>query len=165
MFRLLKETPADSAEVEWLLDLAFGPGRMGLSSYQLRAGVGPVAELSRIARDEYDALVGTIRFWPVSIGEAQDPALLLGPIAVHPTRQGEGLGALLMADSLDAARGLGWTRVLLVGDAPYYARFGFTRDLTRALDFPRPFNPERLLGRALEEGAFDCCSGMVRAGN
>lgn len=162
MFRLMQEKPDDRPEVEWLLDLAFAPGRGALSSYQLRQGVEPIGELCTIARDEYDAVSGAVRFWPVRIGEAGDPALLLGPIAVHPTRQGEGLGALLMGSSLDLAAQLGWTRVLLVGDAPYYARFGFSRDLTRKLSFPRPYNPERLLARELEPGAFTGCSGLVR---
>ena len=163
MFRLMQERPEDGAEVEWLLDLAFGPGRTGLSSYQLRQGVDPVADLSTIARDEYDVLAGAIRYWPVAIGDARDPALLLGPVAVHPTRQGEGLGALLIIESLELARDAGWSRVLLVGDAPYYARFGFSRDMTLKLDFPRPYNPDRLLGRALVEGAFSGCSGMVHS--
>ena len=164
MFRILNETPEDGPEVEWLLDLAFGPGRFGLSSYQLRRGVEPVAGLSMIARDEYEALVGAIRYWPVAIGASNDPALLLGPIAVHPTRQGEGLGGLLIAESIDAAMQTGWQRVLLVGDAPYYARFGFSRELTLNLDFPKPFNPARLLGRELVKGAFENCSGMIHSG-
>jgi predicted N-acetyltransferase YhbS len=162
MFRIHRETPQDSAEVEYLFDLAFAPGRSALSSYRLREGVAPVEELSLVARDEYDVLAGAIRYWPVRIGDAGAPALLLGPVAVHPTRQGEGLGALLIADSLGRATELGWTRVVLVGDEPYYRRFGFTRAAGRALDYPPPTNPDRLLARALAPGAFDRVGGMVR---
>ncbi|MEM9063343.1 MAG: N-acetyltransferase [Pseudomonadota bacterium] len=162
MFRLLQEMPDDGPEVEWLLDLAFAPGRAALSSYQLRQGVAPIRELSTVARDEYDVLAGCIRYWPVEIGEKADHALLLGPIAVHPTRQGEGLGALLIMETLEIASGLGWNRVLLIGDEPYYKRFGFGRMTASNLDFPRPYNPERLLARELVPGAFDFCSGMVR---
>ena len=72
-------------------------------------------DLSLVARDDYDVLAGAIRYWPVRVGEAGAPALLLGPVAVHPTRQGEGLGALLITDSLERAREQGWTRVILVG--------------------------------------------------
>lgn len=161
MFRLMKERPEDAAEVEWLLDLAFAPGRTALSSYQLRSNVAPVAELCTVARDEYDVLAGCVRYWPVSIGEDDLPALLLGPIAVHPTRQGEGLGALLITETLDIAQESGWSRVLLVGDAPYYSRFGFSVEHTRALEFPKPYNPERLLGRPLLPGAFSGVSGRV----
>lgn len=162
MFRLMPETPADSDEVEMLLDLAFAPGRHALSSYQLREGVAPLAGLSRVARDDYDALAGAIRYWPVRIGAAGHPALLLGPVAVHPTRQGEGLGAVLILETLEDARAEGWQRVLLIGDEPYYRRFGFTREAARALDFPKPVNMNRLLAKELVEAAMLGVSGMVR---
>ena len=162
MFRILREKPDDGAEVEFLFDLAFAPGRTALSSYRLRDGVGAVAELSLVARDEYDVIGGAIRYWPVRVGEAGAAALLLGPVAVHPTRQGEGLGALLIAESLERAREKGWTRVILVGDEPYYRRFGFSRETARGLDYPPPTNPDRLLARELAPGAFDGVEGMVR---
>ena len=162
MFRLMQERPEDGPEVEWLLDLAFAPGRGALSSYQLRQDVAPIAKLCTVARDEYDVLAGAIRYWPVEIGSSRAPALLLGPVAVHPTRQGEGLGALLMGESLSLAAELGWIRVLLIGDEPYYARFGFTRDAAKDLTFPAPYNPGRLLGLALNSGGFEGCPGMVR---
>lgn len=162
MFRILREGPSDWDEVEVLLDLAFAPGRTALSSYRLRDGVPPIPELSLLARDDYDAVAGAIRYWPVRVGDAGSAALLLGPVAVHPTRQGEGLGALLITESLARAAASGWHRVILVGDEPYYRRFGFTRDAARALDYPPPTNPDRLLARALVPGALDGVSGMVR---
>jgi len=158
MLRISIETPDDTYEVEYLYDLAFAPGRQALSSYRLRDGVPPVAKLCMVAREEEGALAGAIRYWPVRIGEAK--ALLLGPIAVHPTRQGEGVGAVLVEASLARAEALGWQRVLLVGDAPYYKRFGFER--VEGVEMPPPTNPERVLGRALVEGAFDDVSGAVR---
>jgi predicted N-acetyltransferase YhbS len=162
MFRILCESPRDWDEVEALLDLAFAPGRTALSSYRLRDGVPPIAELSLVVRDDYDAVAGAIRYWPVRVGAAGHAALLLGPIAIHPTRQGEGLGALLITESLDRANRLGWHRIILVGDEPYYRRFGFTRAAALNLDYPPPTNPDRLLARALVPGAFDGVSGMVR---
>ena len=161
MFRLMPETPQDGEEVEMLLDTAFGPGRLGLSSYQLRQGVPPVTELCLLARDDYDSLAGAIRYWPVRIG-GRHPALLLGPVAVHPTRQGEGLGAWLIAQTLERAADSGWTRAVLVGDAPYYGRFGFRRDLAGELTFPPPVNPARLLARELVPGAMGGVAGPVR---
>ena len=162
MFRLLPETPDDVWEVEQLLDLAFAPGRTALSSYRLREDVASVAALCRVARDEYDVVAGAIRFWPVRIGGAGWPALLLGPVAVHPTRQGEGLGALLIGDGLDRAREAGWERVVLIGDEPYYGRFGFSRVAAAGLAFPPPTNPARVLAQALRPGAMDGVSGLVR---
>ncbi|WP_340110223.1 N-acetyltransferase [Pikeienuella sp. HZG-20] len=161
MYVLSEEQAADSDEVEWLYDLAFAPGRRALSSYQLREGVAPVRDLSMVARDGFGALGGAIRYWPVRIGESGAPALLLGPVAVHPTRQGEGLGALLLGETLARAHEAGWTRVVLVGDEPYYRRFGFSREAARRLSFPPPTNPERLLARALEQDAFDGVEGEI----
>ncbi|MBP7000531.1 GNAT family N-acetyltransferase [Amaricoccus sp.] len=162
MLRIHTETPQDGADVETLYDLAFAPGRTALSSYRLREGMPHEAGLSLVARDEWDAVAGAIRYWRVRVGEAGAPALLLGPVAVHPTRQGEGLGGLLIADSLELAAAHGWLRVILVGDEPYYRRFGFTRDAGRALEYPPPTNPDRLLARALAPGGLDGVSGMVR---
>ncbi len=164
MFTLSREGPYDVDEVEWLYDLAFAPGRRALSSYRLRDGVAPVAELCQLARDEYGAVGGAIRYWPVRIGEAGWPTLLLGPVAVHPTRQGEGLGGLLLHGTLATARDLGWGRVVLVGDEPYYRRFGFARETAQAhgLSFPPPTNPDRFLARELIPGAFDGVTGEVR---
>ena len=154
---LQPEKNKDWWEVEALFDLCFVPGREALSSYRLRDGVAPLSHLSRVARDDAGVLCGAIRFWPVRIGQA--PAVLLGPIAVHPTHQGEGLGGQLMRESLTAAQEAGWERVLLVGDAPYYGRFGFDR-LT-GVEMPPPTNPERVLGRALKAGAWAGISGRV----
>jgi predicted N-acetyltransferase YhbS len=153
--QLQRETQNDWWEVEALFDLCFAPGREALSSYRLRDGVSPVPELCLTARDDDGILGGAIRFWPVRIdGNA---ALLLGPVAVHPTRQGEGLGRFLIEGALDRAEG--WDRVMLVGDAPYYGKFGF-EPLPNVI-MPPPTNPNRVLGRALSPNAWDDISGPV----
>ncbi|KIC26208.1 acetyltransferase [Leisingera sp. ANG1] len=157
MIELRAEQPEDRWEVEALYDLCFAPGREALSSYRLRDGVPPVEGLSEVARDSDGILAAAIRYWPVLIGGAS--ALLLGPVAVHPTRQGEGLGGSLIRDSLAKAEETGWARVMLVGDAPYYQRFGFTK-LT-GVEMPPPTNPERVLGLALQAGAWDGVQGQV----
>ena len=150
------EGAADAAEVEALYDLCFLPGRRALSSYRLRDGVPPVAGLCLVARDAPGGFpAAAIRYWPVEV--AGLPTLLLGPVAVHPIRQGEGIGARLIALSLDRAEG--WARVLLVGDLDYYGRFGFSR-LPGVL-MPPPTNPDRVLGRALVPGGWDGVSGPV----
>ena len=158
MYRLEQETEADWWEVEALYDLCFAPGRRALSSYRLRDGVPTIAALCLVLRDAAGTLAAAIRFWPAKLGESD--LLLLGPIAVHPTRQGEGLGALLITESLERARGLGWERVLLVGDAPYYQRFGFAR--LEGVVMPPPTNPDRVLGIELREGAWAGVQGEVR---
>ena len=157
MYKLIQETPDDWWEVEALYDLCFAPGRELLSSYRLRDGVNSVATLNHVARDSDGILGGAIRYWPVCIGAVQ--SLLLGPVAVHPTRQGEGLGVLLIEGSLKVAAHTGWDRVLLVGDAPYYRRVGFS--VLENVVMPPPTNPARVLGRALRPGAWDGISGDV----
>lgn len=157
MYRLEEETEDDWWEVEALYDLCFAPGRTALSSYRLRDGVPTVAPLCLTLRDDADALAAVIRYWPVLIGAAD--GLLLGPIAVHPTRQGEGLGALLITESLAEARKLGWERVMLVGDAPYYGRFGFRK--LEGVEMPPPTNPDRVLGLELKAGAWAGVRGMA----
>lgn len=157
VFTISEEKPEDWWEVEALYDLCFAPGREALSSYRLRDGVEPVAGLSLLARDAEGILAGAIRFWPVDVGGQR--VLLLGPVAVHPTRQGEGLGGVLIRDSLERAVAQGWTRVMLVGDRPYYARFGF--EVLSDVVMPPPTNPDRVLGLALVPGAWDAVSGTV----
>ncbi|GAA3869152.1 N-acetyltransferase [Celeribacter arenosi] len=157
MYRIDVETADDWWEVEHLYDTCFAPGRELLSSYRLRAGVPRVDDLCLVVRDEGDVVAAAIRFWPVRIGDAR--ALLLGPIAVHPTRQGEGLGGMLMAESLAEAVCLGWDRVLLVGDEPYYSRFGFRK--LDGVEMPPPTNPDRVLGLALAPGGWDGVFGVV----
>lgn len=157
MFQFSVESKDDWWEVEALYDLCFAPGRTALSSYRLRDEVDPVAELSLLARDGEGILAGAIRYWPVLVGG--DVALLLGPVAVHPTHQGEGLAALLIQDSMERAARLGWARVMLVGDAPYYSRYGFER--LPDVVMPPPTNPDRVLGYALQAGAWDGVAGDV----
>ena len=157
--QLRQETAEDWWEVEALYDLCFAPGREALSSYRLRDGGDPVAALNLVAINEDAAIAGAIRYWPVQVSGAA--VLLLGPVAVHPIHQGEGLGAALIRDSLDMARRLGWARVLLVGDAPYYSRFGF--EILRDLILPPPTNPDRVLGLALQAGAWDGVTGVVES--
>lgn len=157
MFELFLERGDDWCEVEALYDLCFAPGREALSSYRFRDGIDAVSGLSHVARDPDRILAGAIRFWPVRVGRAE--TLLLGPVAVHPTHQGEGLGGLLIREGLAAALNRGWTRVMLVGDAPYYRRFGFRR-LDRT-EMPPPTNPDRILGADLKAGAWDGIAGPV----
>lgn len=154
--QLFVETPADWWEIEALYDLCFAPGREALSSYRLRDDVDPVSPLCLLLRDQ-NGIAAAIRFWPVQV--AGEKVLLLGPIAVHPTHQGEGLGGWLIRESLTRAQKQGWTRVLLVGDAPYYSRFGFTR--LDGVVMPPPTNPARVLGLALVPGAWDGVQGDV----
>jgi predicted N-acetyltransferase YhbS len=156
VYQLEEEEEGDWWEVEALYDLVFSPGRTALSSYRLRDNVPTVSALCLTMRAD-GVLVAAIRYWPVEVG-GQD-ALILGPVAVHPTHQGEGLGGVLINESLAEARRLGWERVMLVGDAPYYRRFGFRK--LEGVEMPPPTNPDRILGLELKAGAWKGVTGVV----
>lgn len=147
--------------VEALLDHAFGPERRHKTAERLRDGNRPAAGLAFLALDE-GCIVGTLRFWPVRLGEA-DRALLLGPIAVDHSCQGLGVGSALIRHGLRHARQLGHSAVILIGDEPYYRRFGFRAEATFRLSLPGPVDRRRFLGLALRNGAMDDVSGLVTA--
>ncbi len=153
--------PADTGAIEQVLDAAFGIDRRIKTSYRLREGQAPIDGLSFVVRDRVDAVVGTISFWPLAIGAAARPALLLGPLAVQPRLQGSGIGQALMHCGLEEAKDHGHRLVLLVGDAPYYARAGFARVPDGKLELPGPADPDRLLYRELVPGSLDGVAGLV----
>jgi predicted N-acetyltransferase YhbS len=154
-------TPEDHDAVEHLLDLSFGSDRRSKTSYRLREGNAPVAGLSLVVRDPGVGLAGTISFWPLAIGEAQSPALLLGPLAVHPDRQALGIGLELMRVGLARAEAKGHALVLLVGDEPYYSRVGFARLPEGLISLPGPVDPARFLFLELQPGALSGVSGLA----
>jgi predicted N-acetyltransferase YhbS len=157
------QMPQDQPLIENILDLGFGLSRRTKTSYRLREGSEPVDGLSMVIRDAELGVAGTISYWPLLIGEAATPALLLGPLAVHPERQNQGYGRLLMAASLKRARELGHGLVLLVGDAPYYQQAGFLQVPAGQLDLPGPFDPKRLMFLELQSGALAPAHGLVLA--
>ena len=155
--------PQDQPLIENILDMGFGLTRRTKTSYRLREGSAPVAGLSLVIRDAELGVAGTISYWPLAIGAAATPALLLGPLAVHPDRQNRGLGRILMAASLKKAREFGHGLVLLVGDAPYYQQAGFLQVPAGQLDLPGPFEPNRLMFMELKSGALAAAHGLVLA--
>lgn len=122
MLVIAPEGPLDGPSIDLLLDQSFGRGRFRKISYRYRLGIAPLAGLCLVARAG-SALVGSIRYWPVRLGTR--PALLLGPLAIAPDRQGQGIGRSLVRASLELAEAAGWRRVFLVGDPAYYVRHGF----------------------------------------
>jgi predicted N-acetyltransferase YhbS len=153
------EAPQDILAREALLDRAFGRERARKSSQRLREGRLPAEGLAFTAIRE-GVLVATLRLWSVKAGDVD--ALLLGPIAVSPALRSQGLGGRMIRLALDKARALGHGAVLLVGDAPYYQRFGFSRALTERLGMPGPVDPQRFLGLELRQGALAGASGVLR---
>ncbi len=154
MYILKPETADLAPAVELMLDTVFGPGRQDKASYQYRAGVQPVAELSWTAFAG-DKLVGTIRYWPILVGESGLQALLLGPLGIDQGYAGRGIGRALTFKTLELAAGLGYGLVLLVGDVDYYKRFGFVPATPYGFVMPGEKRPERLQVAALRENMLD----------
>jgi len=161
MITIRKELPKDVAARETLLDLVFGDARFAKPSERLRQGRRAADGLAFTARERAEVL-GTVRLWNVSAGPNR-PALLLGPLAVHPDLRSCGIGSSLMRRALDEARCLNHGAVLLVGDEAFYRRFGFSADLTRGLSLPGLDDPNRFLGLELQLGALAGARGRVTA--
>ncbi len=162
MFEIEAERPEHGQAIEALLDLSFGPGRYAKTAQRLREGNRPVPELCYVAFSDEGGerhMVGSLSFWPVVIGGV--PGLMLGPLAVEPRLRGKGCGIKLMEKGLADAKKLGYRLVILVGDAPYYARVGFGPVPPGRLTMPGPVDPTRLLYRELDIGAFGRARGAV----
>jgi predicted N-acetyltransferase YhbS len=159
MLALSHEGPEDGPEIEALLDRAFGPDRLTKRSYHYRQGIAPLHALCLVAR-ERGVLVGAIRYWPIRLGDR--PALLLGPLAIEPARQGQGIGRALTEASLARAEALGWRLVFLVGDPGYYARYGFAV-APAGIVMPGE-SPARLQYRTLLGAVLPAAGLLARAG-
>jgi predicted N-acetyltransferase YhbS len=155
------ETHDEVAAREALLDRAMGVDRILKPSERLRKGRTPADGLALVARDGA-RLVATVRLWRVNAGKDR-PALLLGPLAVDLPHQGTGIGSALMTTAIAEARRLGHDAIILVGDAPYYERFGFAAALTRGLMMPAPVLRKRFLGLELIPDALAGAHGKVVA--
>jgi predicted N-acetyltransferase YhbS len=157
-FAIRSERASDVAAREALLDACFGVNRASRTCQRLRDGRAPAEGLA-LSVVRQGRLVGTVRLWHVSA--AGKPALMLGPLAVDPSCRKLGVGAALMNHALAAAAARGHGAVILLGDAAYYERFGFTAAKTAKLSLPGPFERERLLGLELRNGALDGACGLI----
>ncbi|KJS15021.1 MAG: acetyltransferase [Hoeflea sp. BRH_c9] len=153
------ETDIDVVAREALLDRAMGVGRRRKSSEKLRRGRVPSAGLAFVARNGAGQVIGSVRLWDVSAGNL--PLLLLGPLAADPSVAGQGIGTSLMRHAIARARQLRHGAIVLVGDAPYYSRFGFAADKTGGLMMPGPVERDRFLGLDLDPGYLDAATGLL----
>lgn len=166
-FAIDRENAGDVVARERLLDRAMGEGRFRKSSEKLRRGRVPAEGLALVARDGDGHVIGTVRLWNVEAGVDGSgnsvPALLLGPLAVDSDHEGKGIGGALMRAAITEAASRGHGAVLLVGDAPYYERFGFFAGKTAHLVMPGPFERHRFLALELKDGWLEGAAGMLVA--
>jgi predicted N-acetyltransferase YhbS len=142
---LKTEQPSDGAAAEALIDRAFGPGRFTKVSERVREFATFAPELSFCAW-RGQRLAGVVRQWRVRVGAT--PVVFLGPIAVEVEERSGGVGGLLVAQACAAAQAAGETAIVLVGDEPYFAKFGFSAALAKAVSLPGPVDPRRVLAVA-----------------
>lgn len=155
---LRPEHPSDHDAIERLHERAFGPGRFARTAFRLREGATHDLGMS-FAAHVGTLLVGSVRLTPIWAGSV--PALMLGPLTVEPAFKDRGIGAALVRQALTRAEACGEKLVLLVGDAPYYARFGFTPVPRGQLTLPGPVDPARLLACAIDANALNDARGAV----
>jgi predicted N-acetyltransferase YhbS len=138
---------ADPDAVEQLLDAAFGADRYARTAYRIREGMVPIPELSLAAFEE-DRLIGSLQSWPIALHgpDGETPLILVGPVAVDPGRQQQGIGRMMMTEMLMHAANR--EPLVLIGDPEYYGRhFGFIADASANWELPGPFERRRLLAR------------------
>lgn len=159
-FDIRLETDGDALSLSQLSAEAFGPGRFTRSAYRVREGIPPVKALCLCGLLD-QRLVGGIRFTAIRIGGSEGAALL-GPLVVDPAVKGQGYGKALVGEGLARARDEGFALVLLVGDVPYYGRFGFQPVPAGQILLPGPVDPARLLAVELIPGALNAAAGVVK---
>ena len=164
MIALVPLAQIDPQAVDALLDRAFGTDRRARTAYRIRTGTSAIAELS-FAAIEDGQLAGTIQCWPVALacdGGDSVPMVMVGPVAVEPALQRDGIGRALMAHMLEAvaaSEDAGAGALMLIGDPEYYGRFfGFTAERTAGWRLPGPFEARRLLARGSK---VPDCAGMM----
>lgn len=159
------ENPGDVVARERLLDAAMGPNRRKKSSESIRRNRIPAEGLALVARDASGHVIGSVRLWDIQAGVTPGgrpvPALLLGPLAVDCRHEGKGVGGALMRAAILEAKKRGHGAILLVGDAPYYERFGFSAEKTATLMMPGPFERHRFLGLELKGGWLAGAAGII----
>ncbi len=157
-FAIRDERTADIAAREALLDVCFGVNRNARTCQRLRDGRTPAPGLAFSATHQ-GRLVGTVRLWNVDAGGRA--ALVLGPLAVDSSLRALGIGAALMNHAIATAKALHHGAIILLGDEPYYSRFGFTSGKVESLSLPGPFERHRLLGLELSAGALNGGFGPI----
>jgi predicted N-acetyltransferase YhbS len=152
-------TPADFPAVSQLHAKVFGPGRFTRTAYRVREGAPPLSPYCRVAMLG-ERPIAAVRFTAITIG-GTGAALLLGPLVVDADFAGQGFGKRLVSEAMAAAKADGVQIMLLVGDEPYYGRFGFHPVPPGQIVLPGPVDPRRLLAAELTPGVLATVKGLV----
>lgn len=116
------EQPGDVAAIHRVNAIAFGRDSEAELVDRLR-GVPNTLSLVAVVNE---GIVGHLFFSPVTVEAAATEGWLgLGPVAVLPPYQGQGIGSALIRQGLETCRATGGQAVVVLGDPQFYARFGF----------------------------------------
>lgn len=154
-------TPFDLSAISALQARVFGPGRFARSAYRVREGHGLLSRFCRVA-DRNGRLIASLRITEAAIGGTRGAALL-GPVSVDPDFRGQGFGSQIIGETLADMTAAGISLVVLVGDEPYYGRFGFHPVPRGQIVFPGPVNPQRILAAELSPGTLANFHGLLTA--
>jgi len=157
---IVPEHPAHAVLIDPLLDRTFGRNRRQRTTYRLRDGVPPIAALCFASVDDDGSFLGSLRFWPLFVGGRD--AILLGPLAVDPMLQGQGIGKALVAHGLAAAAALGHEICIVVGPPAYYRPFGSINASAAGLIMPGPVEAARFQVMELRPGALVGLHGVLQ---
>ncbi|SRR5258706_13548864 len=154
-----RETPDDADPVRRVNELAFGRPQEAALVDALRGSVDAVSLVAVVG----DHVVGHVLFTSVRIeGSQGTTAVGLGPMAVLPEHQRQGVGSALVRAGLDVCRRLGHAVVVVLGHPAYYQRFGFVEAATKGIQYERLVPSEAFLVLELRTGAATRSGGVVK---
>ncbi|MDH4412343.1 MAG: N-acetyltransferase [Rhizobium sp.] len=154
----LTEDASHDAVIELINEEAFGPGRHTRAAARIREQGPHDRSLSFICADNGET-IASVRMTPVLAGDVKGH--LLGPLAVRPSHKNRGIGRELVRIAIEAARRKGSEGVILIGDPPYYMPLGFEKVAWKALDFPGPVDPNRVLIVPLADDVHARLKGVI----
>lgn len=154
------ETSEDHAAIDAVNRAAFESGEEADLVVALRQQADPC--ISLVAETDGE-VIGHIMFSPATLSaDAEIRVMGLGPMAVTPQRQREGIGSALVRAGLEACRQLGYEAVFVLGHAQFYPRFGFQPasgyDISSTYDVP----DDVFMALELEPGALSGKAGTMR---
>ncbi len=152
------ERSDDATEIDNLHSVTFGPGRYTKSAYRYREKREHLIDISFVLVDQ-NQIIGSVRYWEILVNNA--PALLLGPIVIHPDYRGCGYGVKLIDYSVNKCNGANHNIIILVGDLSYYSKIGFKRMLGKEIIFAGPVNNDRVLYREIKTNIIEDSSKII----
>ena len=152
------ERSDDAAEIDNLHSVTFGPGRYTKSAYRYREKREHLIDISFVLVDQ-NQIIGSVRYWEILVNNT--PALLLGPIVIHPDYRGRGYGAKLIDYSVNKCNDANHNIIILVGDLSYYSKIGFKRMLGKEITFAGPVNNDRVLYREIKTNIIEDSSKII----